>query len=219
MSKEDISLAYRGFRNLNSDALFNSMLDSVETIAQRPLIDLRAMQVGSDDAENAMIADLLRPRRRDPRVIQLLKEMTARFMEHMKRKLQFVVTPHHTQILTILVFHEFYTRRQYPGAAASEAVRDLNTLVAEVGTGEGKSIIIAMLAVYFVKFHGKKVHILENNEALMARDFHSNRVFFEMFEVVEADGSTRQLKSASCKQRIDPDADICYCLTSAVSTR
>ena len=94
MSKEDITLAYRGFRNLNSDALFNSMLDSVETIAQRPLVDLRAMQVGSDDAENAMIADLLRPRRRDPRVIQLLKEMTARFMEHMKRKLQFVVTPH-----------------------------------------------------------------------------------------------------------------------------
>eukprot|EP01047_Picozoa_sp_COSAG01_P066130 COSAG01_NODE_9069_length_2564_cov_4.288021_1_plen_811_part_10 len=220
MCKEDITLAYRWFRHLNPhNELFNSLLDNVERVAPRPLIDLRAIQVGSDDAERAVVDELLRPRGRDPRIIQLMKEITARFMEHMKRKLQFVVTPHHTQILTLMTFHEFYVRRMHPGASASQTVRDLNTLVAEVSTGEGKSIIIAMLAVYFVKYHGKKVHILANNETLMVRDFESNREFFDLFEVPTGDdGSTRPLKSASCKAKIDGDSDICYCLNTAIMT-
>ena len=87
-------MAYREFRVLNAgNEMFVGLLDGVEAIAPRPLIDLRSMRVGSDDAENAMIEDLLRARGRDPRVIQLLKEITGRFMEHMRRKQSFVVAP------------------------------------------------------------------------------------------------------------------------------
>jgi hypothetical protein len=39
-----------------------------------------------------------------------------------------------------------------------------------VSTGEGKSIILAMLALYFVLKRGKKVHILVNNAVLGERD-------------------------------------------------
>lgn len=210
MSREDIDLAYEGFRDLNrGNKLCNVLLDDVQRYASRPLIDVKAMEVGRGDAEDAMVKDLLQPNRCDPPVMQLLKEITGKFMQHMKRKLGIVSTPHHTQLLTLLMYHEFYT-------SSSGHARELRTLVAEIGTGEGKSIVIAMLAIYLVKHHRKKVHILANNEALMTRDFQSNKKFFEMFELEDANGGLRSVTSSSSKTSIDEDADICYCLSSAV---
>ena len=59
----------------------------------------------------------------------------------------------------------------------------LRTLVARVGTGEGKSLIIAMLAVYLAKFKRQKVHILVNNEGLRARDYNSMKDFYGAFDL------------------------------------
>ena len=62
-----------------------------------------------------------------------------------------------------------------------------------------------MLAVFVVKFLKKKVHVLENNEGLLERDFATYAPFFKRFK--HRDG--RQLTAG---KGIDPDIDICYCL-------
>ena len=46
----------------------------------------------------------------------------------------------------------------------------LKAFIAQLATGEGKSIVIAMLAVFMVTIFGKRVHVLENNEGLLERD-------------------------------------------------
>ena len=46
--------------------------------------------------------------------------------------------------------------------------------IAQMSTGEGKSIVIAMLAVFMVKLYGMRVHVLENNAGLLQRDFLQN---------------------------------------------
>jgi hypothetical protein len=40
-----------------------------------------------------------------------------------------------------------------------------------------------MLAIFMVQLHGMRVHILENNEGLLARDFATNKPFFEAFGI------------------------------------
>ena len=47
----------------------------------------------------------------------------------------------------------------------------MRAAILQMGTGEGKSIVIAMLAVFMVQLHGLRVHVLENNEGLLERDF------------------------------------------------
>ena len=68
-----------------------------------------------------------------------------------------------------------------------------------MATGEGKSIVIAMMAIYTVKHLGKRVHVLENNEGLLLRDFKTYEPFYAQFGL-------------SCSQSIDASSDICYCL-------
>ena len=52
-----------------------------------------------------------------------------------------------------------------------------------MATGEGKSIVISMLAIFAVQLHGMRVHILENNEGLLDRDYQTNKPFFEAFGI------------------------------------
>ena len=56
-----------------------------------------------------------------------------------------------------------------------------------------------MLAIYVVKQLGKRVHVLENNEGLLERDFASYEGFFASFGL-------------SCSKQIDTESQICYCL-------
>ena len=55
--------------------------------------------------------------------------------------------------------------------------------IAQMATGEGKSIVISMLAIFAVQLHGMRVHILENNEGLLDRDYQTNKPFFEAFGI------------------------------------
>jgi len=50
-----------------------------------------------------------------------------------------------------------------------------------------------------VKHLGKKVHVLENNEGLLERDFATYAPFYASFGL-------------SCAKSIDGTSDICYCL-------
>jgi hypothetical protein len=54
-----------------------------------------------------------------------------------------------------------------------------------------------MLAIFTVKLKSKRVHILENNEGLLERDFKTYKPFFDRFN----------LKS---NKQLDLSSDICY---------
>jgi hypothetical protein len=111
-------------------------------------------------------------------------------------------------MIAMLMFRTFYERKGNRHAS----VKDLKALVAEVGTGEGKSVIIAMLAVYMVKAHSKRVHILENNVALLKRDYEANKQFFALF--TKRDGS----EITFAEDFLGGDEDICYCVANTVDS-
>ena len=69
-----------------------------------------------------------------------------------------------------------------------------------MATGEGKSIVIAMLAIFMVKLHGVKVHVLENNEGLLLRDLATQAPFYERFGIKAG------------KDLLDESLGIVYCL-------
>ena len=82
---------------------------------------------------------------------------------------------------------------------------ELRAFIAQMATGEGKSIVIAMLAVFMVQLHGLTVHVLENNEGLLERDYATNKPFFEAFGI-------------SCGiDLLDDEAQVVYCLKSRIT--
>ena len=127
--------------------------------------------------------------------VRLLGEIAARYMETYldADPPKLPLTPHHTQVVAMLIFAQFYEQRE---ACAARGVR---AAILQMGTGEGKSIVIAMMAIYTVKHLGKRVHVLENNEGLLERDFASYAPFYASFGL-------------SCAKTIDATSDICYCL-------
>ena len=106
--------------------------------------------------------------------VRLLGEIAARYMETYldADPPKLPLTPHHTQVVAMLIFAQFYEQRE---ACAARGVR---AAILQMGTGEGKSIVIAMMAIYTVKHLGKRVHVLENNEGLLERDFATYEPFY-----------------------------------------
>ena len=86
----------------------------------------------------------------------------------------------------------------------------LKAFIAQMGTGEGKSIVIAMLAVFMAKLHGLKVHVLENNEGLLERDYAQNLAFFERC------GVTCAKDTGNAAALSDPAVQVCYCLKKGI---
>ena len=70
------------------------------------------------------------------------------------------MAPRNVQIITVLVIIKWYESRN-----------QVNLLLAQVGTGEGKSLIICMLAIYFVIYKNMRVHIMVNNLGLLQKDY------------------------------------------------
>ena len=75
------------------------------------------------------------------------------------------------QVLAMLMFSEFFDshkRFSKRKVSAGEEFFNFNTAILQMKTGEGKSIVIAMLAVFVVRHYSEegrpmKVHILENS--------------------------------------------------------
>ena len=128
--------------------------------------------------------------------VELIGEIAAKYMQtyldHVPPKLP--LTPHHTQVIALLLFSQFFEQR---AELASE--HGMRGCILQMKTGEGKSIVIAMMAIYTVKMYGKKVHVLENNEGLLERDFANYEGFYRSFGL-------------TCAKSIDATSDICYCL-------
>lgn len=126
---------------------------------------------------------------------------------------QVLSVPHHSQVLALLVFKIFL---EDPQSA-------VQTLIAQVSTGEGKSMLIAVLAALVCSSMGKKVHVVGNDRKLVLRDFEQFRALFreiaaevapeqqaDRFAVVCGDPKQAANKS-DVVQSIPDDAWIVYC--------
>ena len=147
-----------------------------------------------------------RDSRREKFDMQLLTRITVKWMELMIDRGFPPLTPHHTQALVVLMMSSFFELYLKKGAAAVKGL-NLKAFIAQMSTGEGKSIVIAMMAIFMVELHGMRVHVLENNAGLMERDYRQNKPFYDKFGI------------ASGMDLDDPDVKICYCLKAGLNKR
>ena len=110
--------------------------------------------------------------------LKLIAEMTAMWMEMCIDQKKMPLTPHHTQVLAMLLFSEFFDNKDrlskplgpdpnggHPGQF------NFNATIMQMKTGEGKSIVIAMLAVFVVLHYGLKVGGLKTAPSCLAALF------------------------------------------------
>merc|ERR1719221_1700708 len=100
-----------------------------------------------------------------------------------------------------------------PPAAQNQAAP--RTMLARVGTGEGKSLIIGMLAAFCAK-KGLRAHVVNNDRVLTRRDFATNDKFFRALGI-KASLDMKYLKNKDAKIVYITGADIeSECLNSLV---
>lgn len=146
------------------------------------------------------------------------REIFYQWAVAMRNKFNLLVLPHHTQVVCMLIFRRFLE--------SGVNGRTPHTLIAQVGTGEGKSMIVAALAIYVVIVLQKKAHVVVDDDTLLERDFLTFKCVFDAFRVEMPNGRQRPLSAVLCvsqeqlvsrgnesflSSRVDPDADICYC--------
>eukprot|EP00930_Biecheleria_cincta_P040997 TRINITY_DN2807_c0_g1_i1.p1 TRINITY_DN2807_c0_g1~~TRINITY_DN2807_c0_g1_i1.p1 ORF type:complete len:1659 (-),score=312.51 TRINITY_DN2807_c0_g1_i1:74-4744(-) len=112
-----------------------------------------------------------------------------------------LAVPHHTQVFALLVFKKLFEQRLEAGATAAA----VKTLVAQVSTGEGKSMLLAELAT-FLAMLGKKVHVMSNDPKLVKRDFEAFQGLFR-----KCGFDSRQAVVCIGEDKIPDDAVIVYC--------
>merc|ERR1719335_1333614 len=145
-----------------------------------------------DQKDVSSVLEEMRRPRRDPRFggdnLGPFRDIFYHWAVAMRSKFDLLVLPHHTQVVCLLAFRRFLETCKQSGSAAPQA------LIAQVGTGEGKSMIIAALALYVVLVLKKKVHIVVDDETLLERDFWTFKSLFDVFETAPG----RQLSAMLC---------------------
>ena len=107
-----------------------------------------------------------------------LRQICKAWMEVCVEQERPAMTPHHTQALIMLIFAKFYECKRSKDTAVIPAKDTggikFRHIIGQMSTGEGKSIVIAMLAIFLLQeYEGEitRVHILENNNGLLERDY------------------------------------------------
>eukprot|EP00041_Stephanoeca_diplocostata_P038646 m.1538634 g.1538634 ORF g.1538634 m.1538634 type:complete len:1613 (+) comp25245_c0_seq64:367-5205(+) len=161
-----------------------------------------------DEAIGTLLKDLRERSSRDEYTpeMQVLFRLMAQWLEHGYTHFNTPISIHHTQSICYLLLTKLMRE-------ASASATSCRCAIAKVGTGEGKSLIIAMLAVYAVLVHGKRVHIVSSNAALRDRDHGNYEAFYSAFAKL---GGEHVSSAASA---VDGDADIVYCLYEDVASQ
>eukprot|EP00929_Paragymnodinium_shiwhaense_P059818 TRINITY_DN29929_c5_g1_i1.p1 TRINITY_DN29929_c5_g1~~TRINITY_DN29929_c5_g1_i1.p1 ORF type:complete len:1527 (-),score=324.40 TRINITY_DN29929_c5_g1_i1:107-4687(-) len=226
-SNEDLAMTHGEFRKLAvNDAIDAEVMEYIRWAEQEypPGSELVRMNDGRDllDGKNVgtVLKDLRAPKngfwKKDG--LAPFREIFYQWAVAMHTTFNLLVLPHHTQVVCLLVFQRFLD-------LAGSGKNTSQALIAQVGTGEGKSVIIAALAIYVAVVLRKKAHVIVDDETLLQRDFATFRQVFEVFEVNDRNGK-RALSACLCvseeqmaakandpflRTRIDADADVCYC--------
>eukprot|EP01036_Dinobryon_divergens_P034507 gene34507-44593_t len=191
LAYDDIDEAYKVFREKNAENYtFISLLDSVSRIYRSPLITDtevdHVLNAGTSEEAIASFLDDLDSRLENAAPTseeKLIAKMGVEWMKKINRIMKVPIAPRNAQLITML------TCCKWAKELCSNRSDTDRALVAQVGTGEGKSLIIAMSAIYMVKELGKRVHILENNEGLLGKDYNQFKDFYETFGIKMADGT------------------------------
>jgi hypothetical protein len=197
LAREDLPKAYQAFKDNNTgSALFARLIQKVEAVYKTPIITSDEVQLTDPNAITAFITRLgaTGKANADP-MLGVLQQLASEWMLKTFAKLGTAMAPRNAQIITFLLCAE-WTRARLNMATPDEQ----RTLVTRVGTGEGKSLIIAMIAVYCAKVLKKKVHVLQSNDGLLRREHADLADFFAKFGLTSA------------AKELGAGADITYCL-------
>ena len=187
---EDLNLAFSKFFDMNpGNYCFMHHLLKVRKMLTSPIVsaqDLIALTASSssfDDNNADRFFDELRMKGvrlpADQGDLKMVYFLTASWMKISKEKVLFPLPPRNAQIITLLTVASWAK-----SLLKKNDKRMGKALIAQVGTGEGKSLIIAMMAIYFVKVLGKRVHILENNQGLLDKDVETMKPLFAKFGIL-----------------------------------
>lgn len=206
---EDLDKAFAAFTTSNppatsGDDVITPLLNAARKLLTKPLIDTHHadLDLSDDKAMKKVMLDLetmASGAKVDP-VMKWLMMMCPVWMRNRKELVGTYMMPRNAQMISTIVCAQWL--QQLPPKRTSK--EDRRMLIGQVGTGEGKSLIIAMTSVYVVKALGKKVHVLTNNQSLLSRDqgdFESIYTALGVTSAARGDGKT---------------ADITYCLRSDI---
>ena len=216
---EDINTAYNQIKKVNTlkngqlHEKLKPLLEHASSIYKAPIITKE--QIASIMADTSPTANVygeilsmieekgkLEPTEEG----RLFHRLSVAWIKHFNRdtNIKFPVPPRNVQIINALCICEWIYRTCSEFSNESFVANvmrfaqiwsssNCRCLITQVGTGEGKSITIAFIAVYCVLVLGKRVHVLENNEGLLAKDYSQFEDFFKVhfdIKVAKADNST-----------------------------
>jgi len=169
---------------------------------------LQLSMMNKVDQDPHKVIDMISKNRSQANVLGYFKDIFVTYATIMADNFKILVMPHHTQVVTLLAFRKMLTDAEKPGG--------LKTLIARVGTGEGKSMLIAALAAWIAQRKGKKVHVLHTDERLSYRDFHIYQSLFKKLGIEKAvnlePNFAKDAKNADEMWESVWDQDIVYCL-------
>ena len=193
------------------DATIPDYIDRAKRILVRPLVEHESITRNFDaESCDALMKKLREHPSSDPPLLVLLAEITARWMQKTLGEKDAngeykgaAIAPRHVQSITYLVVAQWLSDAKI----RRERGEGCRSLMGTMGTGEGKSLVFAMLACYAVKVLDMKVHILTSLASLKERDCEDNRSFYESMGI-----SVGQSTESGF-----PDAQVVYCLSSTES--
>jgi len=183
IGKEDLSRTYEQFRTSLSnfkaisgdeEAFKSNIKEWIEDAAasyQPPNTLLRSEDLeGIADKKPVDVIETMRER--DVPGMDIFKDIFCMLASDWEESFGVLVVPHHTQVVSLLVFKAFLNGDD----------ETCKTLIGQVSTGEGKSMLIAALAMFVVSQEDeskrKKVHVIGSDEKLVQRDFDSFKGVF-----------------------------------------
>jgi hypothetical protein len=197
MDRENLDKAYDCFLDINKNPEILAMIKTVKKKYPQPFLRPDDISFVSENSMDEFLRNFVETKSNKTVDMQLLSRIYGEWMINRKKIVGIPMAPRNTQMILTMLIIEWLKNK---------TIR--KTLIAQVGTGEGKSLIIAMLCVYFVIGLKKKVHVLENNVGLLKRDYASFVEFFTKFgiSVGDCESSSKNFY----------DKDICYCLRSSM---
>lgn len=206
IGREDLNMAYEKFHKENQetfakDSNMKDLLVEAQAVYGVPLVDMKQniTQLNTLDIKTKLGERKSKGSPSAPagngkftnRDWDIVVDIATAAAMSMKEKYSLPMLPHHTQLITLLMF----AVQVCIGPSSSGAAK---TILARVGTGEGKSWIIGMLAAFVAK-RGMTAHVAIDNQTLLERDF---RTMSDLF---------RKLNIKAHKGSFKPEYQVVYC--------
>jgi len=203
IGREDLDLAYQKFNAENKegfsrDPAMKELLDEAQKVYSTPLVNMKQNihELSTLDIRSKLVARKSQGKpsastKFGARDWDLIVDIATGAAESMKEKYSLPMLPHHTQLVTLLMF-------AIQVCLGPKDKSKPTTILARVGTGEGKSWIIGMLAAFVAK-KGMTAHAVIDNQTLLERDF---RTMSDLF---------KKLNLKAHKGSFKPEYQVVYC--------